>query len=89
MDAERQRVRMLVSDNIDQPLLRFVVAEAEAAHPALLGMAPKEGTLAINGAEFSFGEAKAGDAKLRRHAKQRRNEDWQTIVIPAPGTRGA
>jgi hypothetical protein len=65
--VERARTRMLISDNIEMPLLKFVVAEAEGATPALLSMAPEHGTITINGTPVSAETAKGGcqgDAKI-------------------------
>ena len=85
MDKERRRVRMLISDNIEQPLLRFIVADAEAARPALLAMAPESGMIAINGERMTAEEARAGAKLMRKSAKAKRdNGAWRTEIIPGP-----
>ena len=83
-DHERQKVRMLISDNIEVPLLRFVVVEAEAVRPALLAMVGDSGNITINGASFSAAQAHAGAKLLRKRSKERRDSGWQTEVLPSP-----
>jgi hypothetical protein len=81
--AERARTRILISDNIEMPLLKFVVAEAEGAMPALLGMAPERGTITINGTQVSEDAAKG---------VPRRCASWQrsnvTTAVGAPKSYG-
>lgn len=84
IEARRQRAQLLIADNVEQPLLRFVVAEVETARPALLAMAPDSGNITINGETFIGPQAKAAATKLRKHSKRRRQEGWQTTVIGAP-----
>ena len=85
VDHERQKVRMLISDNIEVPLMRFVVVEAEAVRPALLAMAGDSGNITINGASFSAAQAHAGARLLRK-----RSEEWARLRLAnrsAPHTR--
>ena len=85
LDGERARVRMLVSDNIDVPFLRFVAAEAEDVRPALLRMAPESGSITINGATMTAREAKQGAKIMRKLAKLKRdNSGWLTEIVPEP-----
>jgi hypothetical protein len=80
--GERSRTRRLISDNIEMPLLKFVVAEAEGAMPALLSMAPEHGTITINGTPVSAETAKGGAKAMRKLAKVKRdNGGWSTEVI--------
>jgi hypothetical protein len=67
IDTERARLRMMMSDNIDVPILRFIASEAENARPALLRMAVDEGMFAINGNSMSSDVARGGSS-LRRGA---------------------
>lgn len=84
VDGARARTRALISDNIEQPLVRFVVAEAESVRPALLDMAPKWGTITINGAAMNGETARAGAKLLRKAAKSKRdNGGWVTQTVPA------
>ena len=87
LDGERARVRMLVSDNIDVPFLRFVAAEAEDVRPALLRMAPESGSITINGATMTAGEAKQGAKIMRKLAKAKRESGgWLTEIVPEPSS---
>jgi hypothetical protein len=86
IDAEKMRVGALISDNIETPLLSFVVAEAEIARPSLLEMAPASwGTITINGVELRSEAAKAGAKAMRKATKQKREAGagWVTKTIPA------
>ncbi len=85
LDAENMRVGSIISDNIETPLLSFVVAEAEMARPALLDMAPSWGTITINGLPLQAATAKAGAKAMRKAAKQKRDvgTGWITTTTRA------
>jgi hypothetical protein len=84
IDTERARLRMMMSDNIDVPILRFIASEAENARPALLRMAVDEGMFAINGNSMSSDVARGGAKAMRKLAKARRdNGGWVTEIVPA------
>jgi hypothetical protein len=87
LNGQRARTRMLVSDNIDMPFLRFVAAEAEDVRPALLRMAPVSGSITINGATMTAHEAKLGAKIMRKAAKAKRdNGGWMTEIVRAPSS---
>jgi hypothetical protein len=52
LKEETRRVMALASDEIEQPLLRFVMKEIEGAIPPLMEMAPQLATYNVNGAEL-------------------------------------
>lgn len=83
--AQRRQALSLISDNIETPLQRFIVAEAETAWPAVLEMAPPSaGTLTVNDVPLRSTVAKAGAKAMRKASKQNHDADrgWVTSVVP-------
>lgn len=67
LDADTRRV-MALTDEIERPLLRFVMNEVEGTLPALMGMAPTlhEATYSVNGFEVPGRVAAAVGKKMRK-----------------------
>jgi hypothetical protein len=79
---ERDQARILSADEITDPLMKFVVAEAEGTRPALLELASMSGNIDINGLELAGKSAHAGAKIIRRAQKARRDSigAWTTIT---------
>lgn len=82
---EAKRVMALVSDEIEQPLLRFVMNEVDGAMPPLMEMAPQLATYSVNGVELPGRSAVAVGKAMRKQqnaAKKRRDtlEGWEPQV---------
>ena len=80
--TERHRARILSADEITDPLMKFVVAQAEETRPALLELASLSGNIDINGLELSGQTAHAGAKVIRKAQKARRDAigAWTTTT---------
>jgi hypothetical protein len=84
LDNDARRARMLVSGEIDHPLLRFVAAEAKPAQASLLDLAPSHGWLSINGFKLSSEQAAVGAKAARKQIARNKpaavGDGWTVIV---------
>jgi hypothetical protein len=85
LDHETSRVIALASDQIEQPLLRFVMNEVEGAMPALMDLAPELAAYSINTFELSGRSAVAVGKAMRKKqgtAKKRidTTDGWEPQV---------
>lgn len=79
---DRALALSLASDQLDHdPLLQFVVAEAERTRPAMLDLAPATGTLEINGAQIPAEAAHAMSKRLKSRGPAAKTIGaWTTTV---------
>lgn len=80
IEGKRELARSLISENIDEPLLRFVAREAETIQPDLLDMAPRWGTLTIDGVPINAPSARQGAKVLRKALRERPSGSWRTTT---------
>jgi hypothetical protein len=80
--AEQRKLKLLSEMELEHPLVRFVVAEAEEALPLVLGLAPRTGTTAFNGERMPAQAIRAWAKQLQQAslAKRRANGGWITKV---------
>jgi hypothetical protein len=76
---DRAVVRHFISDNIEMPLPRFVVAEAERGMASVLKLVPTGGSASVNGAEINHKAAKEAQRLLKKRKKPKPGE-WVTIT---------
>ncbi|MEO8422224.1 MAG: hypothetical protein ABI457_13625 [Hyphomicrobium sp.] len=85
-DAEQRKFKLLSEMELEHPLVKFVVAEAEEARPLVLGLAPKTGKTAFNAREMPAQAIRAWAKQLQQAslAKRRRDGGWITEVRKGP-----
>lgn len=81
-DADaRALAENLARDQLDRdPLLRFVVSEAERVRPAMLDLAPATGGLEINGARIQAEAARAVSKKLKAASRRQAKPGGVTML---------
>lgn len=85
LDDETRRVMALASDEIEQPLLRFVMNEVERTMPPLMDMAPELAAYSINSFDLSGRSAVAVGKAMRKNqsvAKKRMDtmDGWEPQI---------
>lgn len=76
---DRTMMRHLISDTIEMPLPRFVVAEAERGMASVLKLVPKNGSASINGAEITYNAAKNAQ-RLQKKPRKVQPTEWITVT---------
>lgn len=81
-DAEQRKLKLLSEMQLEHPLVRFVVAEAEEARPLVLGLAPRTGTTAFNGDRMPAQAIRAWAKQLQQASREKRKGagGWITEV---------